>query len=434
MLILLDVKFNIGVKMYFSDSLSSNYNIIIGIDWADQKHDLAIFSNGEMETKEIENNPKVLHRFFLDLCEKNKWQKIAVIIEKNSNMIMHILSSIALVDVYAVHPNTAASYRDTFKPSGVKTDEIDALSLLDLFLKHPEKIRRYQTRQKTDILDLYCQKRRCAVDDRKSIGNQLTASLKKSYPVIIDIFKGSPVYAPILLNFLKKWPDAKSVKEAGPGTVKNYFARKSSKMSKTSQRLKQIKESENFLDEQMREFYRMEIECLVLRLEKLNDIINKYDKKIAELYKENEDYNIFNSFHGAGEALGPRIMAFFGNDRDKFLSADEAAIRAEIAPVKIQSGKSEVIRRRYLCNKFLQQTFVEFANGSLKKSLWAKAYYQTAKTRGKGHNEILRALAFKWIRIIYACWKNHQIYDEQKHIMQMTKRRSPIVHNLQKAC
>ena len=415
--------------MYFSEPLSSIYSVIIGIDWADQKHDLAIFSIGEVDAKEIDNNPKILHRFFLDLCEKNKWRKIAVIIEKNSNLIMHILSSITLIDVYAVHPNTAAAYRDTFRPSGVKTDKIDALSLLDLFLKHPEKIRRYQTRQKTDILDLYCQKRRTLVDDRKRVGNQLTASLKKSYPVVLELFKDNPVYAPIVLNFLGKWPDIKSVREAGARSIKNYFAQKSSKMSKTEQRLKQIKESENFLDDEMSEFYKMEIECLVLRLEKLNEIINKYDRKIAELYKTNEDYEIFNSIHGAGDALGPRIMAFFGNDRDKYLSAEEAAVRAEIAPVKVQSGKSEVVRRRYLCNKFLQQTFVEFANGSLKKSLWAKAYYETAKSRGKGHNEILRALAFKWIRIVYACWKNHQIYDEEKHIKQMTKRRSPIVSN-----
>lgn len=420
--------------MYFTESLSSNYNVIIGIDWADQKHDLAIFSNGETESKQISSKPKTLHNFFLDLCEKNKWQKVAVIIEKNSNMIMHILSSISRIDIYAVHPNTAASYRDTFCPSGVKTDELDALSLLDLFLKHPEKVRRYQTRQNTDTLNLYCQKRRSLVDDRKKIGNQLTATLKKSYPVILEIFKGNSIHTPIVLNFLKKWPDIESVKNTNTRTIKKYFAKKSTKISKTEKRLELIKEAENFLDDKLLDFYKMEIEGLVLRLEKLSEIINKYDEKITELYKDNEDYEIFNSLHGAGEALGPRIMAFFGNDREKFLSADEAAIRSEIAPVKIQSGKSEIIRRRYLCNKFLQQTFVEFAMGSLKKSLWAKAYYEMAKKRGKGHNEILRSLAFKWIRIIYACWKNHQIYDEKKHIEHMAKQRSPIVNNLEKAC
>ena len=141
--------------MYNQPSLSSNYNTIIGIDWADSKHDLAIYSHNEIEQLIIPNCAKTLHQFFLDQCEQDNWQKIAVVIEKNCNLIMHILSSLSLVDVYDVHPNTAASYRETFKPSGVKTDSIDSLSILDLFMKHPEKIRKYQSSQETDFLDKY---------------------------------------------------------------------------------------------------------------------------------------------------------------------------------------------------------------------------------------------------------------------------------------
>ncbi len=216
--------------MYNSPSFSSNYNTIIGIDWADQKHDLAIYSNGDVEQLIISNCPKTLHQYFLDLCEKNNWQKIAVVIEKNCNLIMHVLSSISLVDIYAIHPNTAASYRETFKPNGAKTDQIDSLSILDLFIKHPEKIQKYKPAQATDFLGQYCEKRRAIVDDRKAVGNQLTAALKKSFPVVLKIFKDTSIYGPIVLYFLKKWSNIASLKNASIQSIKNFFAKKSSKI------------------------------------------------------------------------------------------------------------------------------------------------------------------------------------------------------------
>ena len=132
--------------------------------------------------------------------------------------------------------------------------------------------------------------------------------------------------------------------------------------------------------------------------------------------------------------MGPRLLAFFGNNRNKFKTVEEALLMSEVAPVTVQSGKQRSIRRRYLCNKFIQQTFVEYADGSLKKSKWAKAYYEQQKAKGKTHFTILRGLAFKWVRIIYACWKKEEKYDESKYIQQLIRKRSPLVNNLRIAC
>jgi hypothetical protein len=41
----------------------------------------------------------------------------------------------------------------------------------------------------------------------------------------------------------------------------------------------------------------------------------------------------------------------------------------------------------------------------------AKAFYHC---KGKGHWAAVRALAYKWIRILFACWKNKVAYDEGK--------------------
>ena len=39
-----------------------------------------------------------------------------------------------------------------------------------------------------------------------------------------------------------------------------------------------------------------------------------------------------------------------------------------------------------------------------------------------GHHQAVRALAFKWIRILYRCWNERKMYDEL-HYLSMLKRR-----------
>jgi hypothetical protein len=42
----------------------------------------------------------------------------------------------------------------------------------------------------------------------------------------------------------------------------------------------------------------------------------------------------------------------------------------------------------------------------------------------------IRSLAFKWIRIIYSCWKQRIAYGEAQYIQALWARRSPLVQRL----
>jgi hypothetical protein len=72
-----------------------------------------------------------------------------------------------------------------------------------------------------------------------------------------------------------------------------------------------------------------------------------------------------------------------------------------------------LVHWRLRCLKFLRQTFVEFAALSIPHCYWAN-YYEQQRERGASHQAALRALAFKWIRIIHRCWQNCTPYDEPK--------------------
>jgi transposase len=104
------------------------------------------------------------------------------------------------------------------------------------------------------------------------------------------------------------------------------------------------------------------------------------------------------------------LLAAFGADRDRFQTALEVQEFSGIAPVTERSGKAIWVHRRLACPKFLLQTFHEFANCAWRFCAWSKLYYQQQRGRGKDHHAAVRALAYKWIRIMFRCWKDRTPY------------------------
>ena len=120
-------------------------------------------------------------------------------------------------------------------------------------------------------------------------------------------------------------------------------------------------------------------------------------------------------------------MTAFGTDRSRYATAADAACYFGAAPVIERSGKQEWVHWRWHCPKFLRQSMVEFASKSIGFSEWARLYYQEQINRGKKHHAAVRALAFKWIRIIFRCWQNGEAYDEQKYVEALKKKGAPLL-------
>ena len=116
-----------------------------------------------------------------------------------------------------------------------------------------------------------------------------------------------------------------------------------------------------------------------------------------------------------------------GDNRDRFNSAEEIQNYAGITPVTERSGQKSWVHWRWQCAKFVRQTFVEWAAKTVNSSYWAKLYYQGMREKGKSHQSAIRALAFKWIRIIYRCWKTRTRYDEAKYLLALEARKSPLL-------
>ena len=221
-------------------------------------------------------------------------------------------------------------------------------------------------------------------------------------------------------------PTYDTLKNARRDTIANvYHKLKCYRKSAIEKRIVIIKESEPITTDLIT------INSSVLEAELYVNILTclnrGLDQKIAELFPTHDDAFIFESLPGAGAALAPRIMCALGCNRKHFNNASEIQSYSGVAPVRISSGTSFVVKWRYGCSKYLRQTFIEFAKASLGSSMWAAAYYHMQIARGKSHQAAVRALAFKWIRIIFRCWQKKERYDEMKYLQSLQKNKAPLL-------
>jgi transposase len=125
--------------------------------------------------------------------------------------------------------------------------------------------------------------------------------------------------------------------------------------------------------------------------------------------------------------LAPRLLVAFGTQRDRFPLAANLQRLSGIAPVTEKSGNRQWVHWRWSAPRFLRQSFVEWANQSIRYSAWAAADYAQQQNHGKRHQAILRALAFKWIRILWKCWRDNVPYDEARYLKHLATKNSSLV-------
>ena len=147
--------------------------------------------------------------------------------------------------------------------------------------------------------------------------------------------------------------------------------------------------------------------------------IREYDAQISNLFTSMEDATIFTALLGTGPCLAPRLLAALGEDKSRFNSAQEIQNYAGLSPVTERSGQKNWVHWRWQCSKFIRQSFIEWAAKSVGQSYWAGLYCAQQKAKGNSHQSVVRALAYKWVRILFKCWKMGIAYDESKYCTQV---------------
>jgi transposase len=411
----------------------SNQNIeiaaFVGLDWADQKHVVTLQeANHEQRQRfTLDQTPESLQNWVQQLRQRFAGRPIAIAVEQKRGALIYALMHVDFLRLYPVNPQTLAQFRKAFYPSGAKDDPIDADLLLEILMTHRQHLRVWIPDDVlTRSIQLLTEDRRHLVDERTAWTNQLTAALKTYFPQAVEWF--GDLHTARACAFIQRWPTLQDLKQATPSSVRKFYKVQGFRGDdKLEQLIANIQKAQPLTsDGAVLLAGSMKVRALVAQIPLLTEAIHEYDLKIAALFAEHDDSTLFGSFPGAGASLAPRLLAAFGSDRGRFEFAAEMQQLAGIAPVTEKSGTGIWIHWRLACSKFLRQTFQEFAGCSIAQSDWARAEYDLLRKRGKSHHAALRALAFKWIRIIFRCWKDRTTYDEAKYCSALKLRRSPL--------
>jgi transposase len=410
-----------------------SFQVILGVDWADEKHAVCLMDRekGLQEAYFVENTPGALTDWVASLRKRFPDTPIAVCLEQKRGALIYALMKYEFLVLLPVNPKQLARFREVVGVSGAKDDPNDAQLLAELCAKHGEHMRIWNPGdEQTRLLMLLVEARRHLVDERTALKNRLKSCLKEYFPQALELCP--QLHSPLACALFARWPSLPALQAASNEEIIQVFRDCHCNNSlQRARRLQIIREGIPLTkDVAIVTSHQMLVRCLVRQILDLNEAIAEFSSQIEMVFHTHTDYAIFHSFPGAGPAMGPRLLSAFGSDRDRYAGAVDLQALSGIAPVTRQSGKSRVVRRRWACNKFLRQTFHEYAAQSVKYSSWARAYYTMMKARTGGHHAALRALAFKWMRILFRCWQNHDVYDEARYLESLRRHQAPLLRYL----
>jgi transposase len=407
------------------------YDLLIGLDRSDAKADLSYLDtrSGRRWRQTLETRPERLHDWLAQLHDDHPTARVAVCVEQPAPNIIPFLEDYAWLTLYPINPITLQKFREAFVTSRAKDDAKDAQFLAELLLTHHDQLQPWRPDDPaTRRLQQAVLHRRAVVDERTALTNRLQALLKQYFPQAL-VFCGDELWRPLATDFLLRWPSLQAVQKASPAALKAfYYAHGSHRESLLAQRLDLRAHGVPLTDETaLIDPLVLRIQLICRQLQLLVQTLDQLETQIAQSFAEHPDHDLFASLPGAGPVLAPRLLATFGAQRDRYQTAADLQAFTGIAPVTKQSGGKCHVHRRYRCPKFQRQSFHEYAAESVLHCRWAAAYYLQQRERGGSHHTAVRALGFKWQRILFRCWQSHTSYDDRRYERALKTHRSPLV-------
>jgi transposase len=356
----------------------------------------------------VEHTPEGLAKLVSFLQGIAPLDQIACILETKHGLLITALLEAGLA-LYPVNPKTVDRKR---KASGAKTDLIDAYLLAKHGRAEFADLRRLEL-DSAQVAELKALTRDqdALIQMQTRLVNQLTACLKAYYPVALSLF--TKLQQKSTLLFLQTYPTPEAaqaaskeqlvqlLKQAGHPTPEKVAA-----TIMEAVRSPQLRADAVTIKTKTRLML-----ALVAQLVPLLEQLKAYDKEITELFLTHADSPIFASLPGAGKRLAPRLLAEWGDDRNRYTDTRSIQALAGTCPVPWKSGEYATVHMRFACLKPLRNALYQFAWLSTQQEPWAQAYYQRKRAEGKSHSMAVRALANVWVRILFAMWHKREVYQ-----------------------
>ena len=407
----------------------------VGVDWAESFHDVAVGvpGRGVIEQFRIEHSPAGVARLIARCLEREPDPaEVRVVLETRHGLLVEALAD-AGFSVLPVNPDLVARRRG---PAKKKDDAEDAriccLLALDQYAELRKLIPHGETG--TELRAIARDDERAARDERR-ISNRLRADLLAVLPAAIDI-AGSDLGAPVLLQLLERWPSASELAAASRQEVEDLArsARHGWPARFAGQVTAAMSASRLPARPELARAKAGSIRLAAAQLLLLRAQRRAWEKRMGELLlgaprtgrdktpkdpgpgKAFPGGEIYLSMPGLGDRLAARVAGEIGEHYAQFTTPNALQCYAGRAPVTRRSGRSEfTIARRLAYNRHLGEATQQWAFCSLRRSAWAREFYDAKTAAGDRHHAALRKLANRWLEVLWHCLDKGVRYDETVH-------------------
>ncbi|MCB9451483.1 MAG: transposase [Anaerolineaceae bacterium] len=389
----------------------------LGIDWANDKHDLCLLDTEgriltEMTIQQSLSGFQQLERLIMRYGVEN----VQLNIERSDGLLVDWI----MAQGWALHvtPTVVVARR---RPRRSKSDASDAYLLAYLLrLRDPDC--RLLTRSSPIVLHLRELVRALdhALEELRRLANRLRYIVLQYFPNAVKLF--TRIDHLIMLAFLEHYPTPEAARALTPTTLKAFLK------AHHYYRYERIPKLLDILNlptpvATVPDGYVAQVRVLVPIVRQFVRTIQQLEKEVIAVFQTHPEADWWKAFPGGRGPLTPaRMLAWVGDDRNHFPTADTLQAIAGTAPITRRSGKSKTVEFRRACSHPLRKAADDFARQSCRYSSWAREYREAHLARGHSKARAYRSLANRWMKIVWTLWQRREWYCETLHIANRARR------------
>jgi transposase len=389
----------------------------VGLDWAAREHAVCVVDErGAVVARfTVAHTAAGMADLVARLGKLAPPAELRLAIERPTGLVVDTLVD-AQFAVVPIHPNVVKSSRPRYSAAQGKTDPGDAYLLADLLRTDGHRFRTLTPlSDETKALRGLVRVRDDLVGQRVAAANQLRCLLEQFWPGAMELF--ADVDSPIALDFLERYPTPQSASALGDKRMAAFLARHAYSGRRTAHELvERLRGAARSIAGELEADAKGEcVRALVAVVRPLVVQIATLTAAIEHAVDAHPDGRIVTPLFRSGRICAAQLLAEIGDDRGRFVSADQLAAEGGMAPVTRESGKHRAVTFRWACNMRLRAAFSILAETTRHTMPWARATYQRARDRGHQHAHAIRILGRAWCRVLWTCWQNRVPYDPTKH-------------------
>jgi len=393
----------------------------VGIDWSDHSHSFCILDDAgaKLDAFDIPHGLEgfeTAHKRISKRAESPEDVRLAI--ETRDSLIVDFFLEMGY-SLHFLNPKQTDRFRDRHRMSSARSDSFDAYVLADAVRTDPHLFNTLSPLdEKSLALRVLTRTREGLVQRKVAISHELTAALKRYFPLALELFSGLDRSEAV--SFLSQYPTYREARTVSESRIHSILRKAglSDKMAAKRARIIRTK-----LDRpqpspaaSVARAYPIAVKSLLRQMQAALGELNAIEAQIRDAYKDHPNKELLESLPGIASTIGPVLAAELGSDITRFSDLKTLKAFAGSSPVTERSGKYCQIKYRRACNWRVRQALHLASRTAIVCCPWARELYDRLRSDGKSYGRALRAVANQLVEMLYIILLRRRPYCEHYHL------------------